>query len=131
LELDTCVLLGLNNIEKDVGESRMLFALDTEGVTVSISGLNLILSPRSPTVIRWGKKDIRPGARDDDNNNDNSNQPTTHLLELELGSATDVGVGVGGADEPAANCGGIHRTQILRPALASKTPRVAVLSGGK
>lgn len=119
LKLNASVLFGLNNVEKNVGESRMLFALETDRCMVSISGLDLILSIQDPTAIPWGMKVIRLGGWDDNNNNNNTQTPT-HLLELELGPATDVGIGVGGADEPAANRGGIHRTRILKPTLASR-----------
>ena len=45
---------------------------------------------------------------------------TTHLLELKLGPATEIGIGVEGSGDTILNVEGIHRGLLFRPMLASK-----------
>lgn len=45
--------------------------------------------------------------------------PTTYLLELELGPATNVGVRIEGSDDVALHSDAVHRGQVVRPILAS------------
>jgi hypothetical protein len=47
-------------------------------------------------------------------------KPATHLLQLKLGPATDVSIGVEGGDDALSNRGGVHGWQLSKPMLASR-----------
>ena len=88
MELDIGVLLGLNNIEEDVGESRLLFGLNREGEKVSICGPDQMLHASGRGGDGMGEDIEKPAWEKRNNNNNNGNGNNNNLPRTFLSSSS-------------------------------------------